>query len=323
VELARHVIDGHKPGPHLLITGGVHGDEFEPMAAVRQLMWLIRPEELCGHVTLVPVVNEPAFRRGQRTAEDGLDLARTCPGREDGSVTERIAWELSKLIRAADYYIDLHTGGTRLTVLPLTGYTLHPNADVLEKQRRMARAFGLPLIWGTDPNLEGRSLSVARDADVPAIYAEYLGGGRFDPAGVEAYVRGCRGVMMELGMISQARSASEGKAVLASESVPRLRVGLVESDGTRSVPTVYEDARPGAGHMQVNHPSPVEGFFSPTVTLGQVVKAGDDLGTVCDLLGHRVETIRSRYTGTVIVLHTFPRVEEGTSVAVVLETPAI
>jgi predicted deacylase len=318
VELAGHVIDGHEPGPHLLITGGVHGDEFEPMEAVRQLMWLIRPEELCGRVTLVPVVNEPAFRRGQRTAEDGLDPARTCPGREDGSVTERIAWELSKLIRSADYYIDLHTGGTRLTVLPLTGYTLHPNAEVLDKQRRMARAFGLPLIWGTDPNLQGRSLSVARDANVPAIYAEYLGGGRFDPAGVEAYVRGCLGVMSELGMLSQARRASEGNAVLELEGVPRLRVGLV-NDG-ETPPRVVEDPRPGAGHMQVNHPSPVEGFFDPMVTLGQAVKAGDELGTVCDLLGHRVETIRSRYTGIVIVLHTFPRVEEGTSVAVVLES---
>lgn len=72
--------------------------------------------------------------------------------------------------------------------------------------------------------------------------------------------------------------------------------------------------------MQVNHPSPIEGFFEPAVTLGQEVCAGDVLGTVCDPLGHRDESVHSRYTGTVIVLHTFPRVEEGTSVAVVLET---
>ncbi len=302
MELRKHEIVGHQPGRHLLITGGVHGDEFEPMAAVRQLMREIRPEVLSGRVTLVPVVNEPAFRRGQRTAEDGLDLARTCPGREDGSVTEQIAWELTKLIRSADYYIDLHTGGTRLTVLPLTGYTLHPNAEVLSTQRRMARAFGLPLIWGTDPNLEGRSLSVARDEDVPAIYAEYLGGGRFDPAGVEAYVRGCLSVMAELGIVERNLFRSE------------------PTNGMNSVLQIVEDSRPGAGHMQVNHPSPVEGFFTPAVALGQEVKAGDVLGTVCDPLGHRDETIRSRYTGIVIVLHTFPRVEEGSSVAVVLET---
>lgn len=322
-EILRHEIVGHRPGPHLLITGGVHGDEFEPMAAVRRLMREIPAEELYGKVTLVPVVNEPAFLRGQRTAEDGLDLARTCPGKADGSLTEQIAWELSKLIHSADYYIDLHTGGTRLTVLPLTGYTLHPNGEVLSAQRRMARAFGLPLIWGTDPNVVGRSLSVARDANVPAIYAEYLGGGRFEPAGVDAYVRGCLGVMEEFGLLqsSPAPSGSDGKTGSQAPHVAPLVAGLVADSGTLA-PRIVEDLRPGSGYMQVNHPTPIEGFFEPAVMLGQEVRAGEVLGTVCDLLRHRVETIRSRYTGTVIVLHTFPRVDEGTSVAVVLETPA-
>ena len=288
-------IAGQRPGPHLLITGGVHGDEFEPMAAVRQLAGELRPEELRGKVTLAPVVNEPAFRLGQRCAGDGLDLARTCPGRADGSLTERIAFALSQLIESADLYIDLHTGGTRLTVLPLTGYVLHPIPVVLGQQRRMARAFGLPLIWGTDPTLPGRSLSVAQDANIPAIYAEYLGGGRFDPAGVAAYVSGCRNVMAEFEMLDE-RPATPTQA-----------------------PLVVEDGRPGAGHMQVNHPAPCEGFFEPVVALGQKVAEGDVLGSICDPLGRQAEVIRSRYTGLVIVLHTFPRVEAGVSVAVVME----
>jgi predicted deacylase len=294
-------ITGQLPGPHLLISGGVHGDEFEPMAAVRQLARELRPEELRGRVTFVPVVNEPAFRLGHRCAEDCLDLARTCPGRADGSITERIAFELSQLIRSADLYIDLHTGGTRLMVLPLAGYVLHPDQAVLGQQRRMARAFGLPLIWGTDPNLPGRSLSIARQANIPAIYAEYLGGGRFDPEGVAAYVRGCRNVMVEFGMLDE-----EG-------------MGHGKQGGHGEEPLIVEDDRPGAGHMQVNHPAPSEGFFEPSVTLGERVAAGDLLGTVSDPLGGRVEVIRSRYAGTVIVLHTFPRVEAGVSVAVVME----
>ncbi|MBC7854615.1 MAG: succinylglutamate desuccinylase/aspartoacylase family protein [Pirellulaceae bacterium] len=286
---------GERPGPHLLITGGVHGDEFEPMAAVRQLARELRTDELRGRVTLISVVNEPAFRLGQRCAEDGLDLARTCPGRADGSVTEQIAFALSALIRSADLYIDLHTGGTRLMVLPLTGYVLHTDSAVLEQQRRMARAFGLPLTWGTDPLLPGRSLSVARDANVPAIYAEYLGGGRFDPAGVAAYVRGCRGVMAEFGMLD-------------GPPAPPIHA-----------PLFVEDSRPGSGHMQVNHPAPCEGFFEPAVQLGQRVQMEDILGTICDPFGQRAEVIRSRFAGIVIVLHTFPRVEAGVSVAVVLE----
>jgi predicted deacylase len=295
--LATIEIAGERAGPHLLITGGVHGDEFEPMAAARQLARELRPEELRGKVTLVPVVNEPAFRLGNRCGEDGLDLARTCPGRADGSVTERIAFALSQLIRSADLYIDLHTGGTRLMVLPLTGFVLHPDLAVLEQQRRMARAFGLPLIWGTDPNLPGRSLSVARDADIPAIYAEYLGGGRFEPAGVEAYVDGCRRVMGEFGLLDE----------------------KPENPAPNHAPLLVEDSRPGAGHMQVNHPTPRDGFFTPAVKLGQRVQVGDVLGTVCDLLGQRMEVIHSRYAGMVIVLHTFPRVAADVSVAVVLE----
>ena len=299
MKLATHEITGSSTGPHLLITGGVHGDEFEPMAAIRQLMLEIRPEELRGRVTLVPVVNEPAFALGQRTADDGLDLARTCPGRPDGSVTEQIAFALSALIHTADLYIDLHTGGTRLMVWPLTGYVLHRDERTLNQQRRMARAFGLPLIWGTDPSLPGRSLSVARDANVPAIYAEYLGGGRLDPEGIAAYVTGCLNVMREFELLPK----------LAVES-PQRQLWIVEDD------------RPGSGHMQVNHPSPCAGFFQPQVELGQPVQEGAVIGTVSDPLGQHVAQFRARYTGTVIVLHTFPRVAAETSVAVILETPS-
>jgi predicted deacylase len=266
------------------------------MAACRRLIREIPAEKLHGRVTLVPVVNEPAFARGQRTGEDGRDLARTCPGRADGSITEQIAAALSALIREVDYYIDLHTGGTRLVVQPLTGYTLHKNPEVLAVQRRMARAFGLPIIWGTDPNLDGRSLSVARDANVPAIYAEYLGGGGCSPAGVEAYVAGCLNVLTELGMLA-------GRAV--KEAVN---------------PIVVEDDRPGAGHMQVNHQTPVAGFFEPAVHLGQPVATGDLIGTVCDVLGETITPIHAKYAGLVLVLHTFSRVNEGDGVVVILPT---
>jgi predicted deacylase len=289
------LIIGLEPGPHVLITGGVHGDEFEPMAAVRRHIQILRAEKLRGRVTLVPVVNESAFRLGRRTGEDGLDLARTCPGRSDGTATEQIAFALSELIRTADYYIDLHTGGTRLQVLPLVGYTLHPVAEVLATQRRMARAFGLPIIWGTDPNLNGRSLSVARDARVPAIYAEYHGGGGCDPAGIDAYVQGCLRVLADVGMI---------------ESVP---------SPPTSEPLIVEDNRPDAGHMQVNHPSPCEGFFEPAVELGQHVQEGDLFGTVTDVLGRHAEPIHAAHAGIVLVLHTFARVDAGESVGVVLE----
>ena len=295
--LTREQFTGTTPGIHLLITGGVHGDEWEPMAACRRLIDRFRRTQLrSGTLTIIPVVNEPAFRRGTRTAEDGLDLARTCPGRVDGSVTERIAFAVSERIRQADRYIDLHTGGTACRIAPLVGYTLHPDETILAEQRRMAEAFALPIIWGTDPSLNGRTLSVARDAGVPAIYAEYHGGGTCDPAGIDAYEQGCLRVMAEYGMISDAPARPE------------------------ITPWLVEDSRINSGHLQIQHPAPSAGFFEPAVSLGEQVERGDCLGTVSDLLGNQRQSILAEHAGTVLVLHTFARVEAGTGLAVVLST---
>lgn len=294
IKLKQKVMEGRRSGPHLLITGGVHGDEFESMVAVRQLMHRVDPQVLSGKLTLIPVANESAFRNFHRFGTDGLDLARTFPGCTEGSVTEQIAAALSALIRDADFYIDLHTGGTTVSVSPLAGYLLHINPQVLEKQREMAQAFNLPVVWGTSAELDGRSLSVARDADVPAIYTEYYGSAVCHAEGVEAYTEGCLNVMGVLGMIDRQVGPSQVKHVV-------------------------EDPRPMSGHMQLHNPSPMEGYFESHVVLGQRVAAGDLLGVVCNELGDVREEVRSSQTGFILVVRTFPRVNEGDSVAVILE----
>jgi predicted deacylase len=290
---------GQLKGPHLLITAGVHGDEFESIAAVQRLIgWFVSNDQriagLQGKITLVPVVNQSAFMRGHRCGDDGLDLARTCPGDVDGSDTEQIAHHLSELIRSADYYIDLHTGGTEFAVFPLAGYTLHPDAEVLEKQRRMATAFNLPFVWGTSANLDGRSLSVARDAGIPAIYCEYLGSASCDPTGVDSYGDGCLNVMAELSMLDSQQPASRVKHV-------------VENDD------------PGSGHMQVCNPSPETGLFEARVKLGDHVNAGQTIGIVREAFSTEEHAMKADKTGIVIVLRTFPRVRKGESVGVVVE----
>ena len=294
IQLKSRTFGEANAAPHLLITGGVHGDEFEPMEAIRRLAQLPELKGLRGRLTLVPIVNEAAFARGHRVAEDGLDLARTCPGKENGSITERTAFALSQLIRSADYYIDLHTGGTALSVWPLAGYTLHPDPAVLEKQREMARAFNLPVTWGTDPTLEGRSMSVARDARVPAIYAEYLGAATCSQTGVVAYIEGCLNVMGMLGMIER-----------------KLPLSVVQH--------AVEDSRPNSGHMQRCYPAPSDGYFETAVELGQLVAEGDSLGCIADPLGDRRQEVISTQTGYVLVLRTFPSVKTGDSLAVILE----
>jgi predicted deacylase len=299
VELRQFSFLGQGDGPHLLITGGVHGDEFEPIAAIHRLRLLLEqksPEvaSLRGRVTLVPIVNESAFLRGHRCGDDGKDLARTCPGCPDGSITEQTAYALSQLIHTADYYIDLHTGGTELSVYPLCGYVMHANPGVLEVQRRMARAFNLPVVWGTAANLPGRSLSVARDANVPAVYCEYLGAATCVPAGVDAYVEGCLNVMAELNLLDRVRPANLVKHVV-------------------------ENPEPNSGHMQICNPAPVAGYWETHVQLGDEIQAGQVLGMVHPLDGGESRSITATETGILVVLRTFPRVLAGDSVGVVME----
>lgn len=293
--IAARVIAG-ADGPRLLVLAGVHGDEYEPMEAVRRLAVTLESIRIRGTVTLVPVANPTAFAAGSRCGADGLDMARSFPGSPDGSATQRAAHAVTTRLAAADALIDLHTGGRALRVLPMTGYTLHPEPAILDAQRRMARAFGLPVIWGTTPALEGRSLSAARDARVPAIYAEHGGGGGCDEAGVAALVRGCLGVMRDLGII-------EGQAAPEPPQVP----------------LVVEDGRPASGHMQASHPAPADGFFLPAVGLGTAVRVGDVIGRICDPLGTAVRDIRADASGIVLVLRAEPSVRAGDALAVVLE----
>jgi len=296
MELQSKTIVGRADGPHLLIVGGVHGDEWEPMAACRRLLGEFDPANLRGRVTIVPVVNEAAFARGTRMADDRLDLARVCPGRDDGSVTEQAAAALARLIRRADYFIDMHTAGTVFQLLPLAGYGIHADPDVLAKQRRMARAFNLPLVWGTDGRFNGTSLSVARDAKVPAIYVEHGGGGMCDPRRVDECVAGCLNVARALGMLD------------AAEPLNRVRY-YVEDDRDRS------------GHLQSKCPSPAAGYFQPEVGLGDIVKQGQQVGGVDDPLGERSEPIMAYTDGMVMLLRTFPSVQVGDPLIVILPVP--
>jgi predicted deacylase len=298
-EIAVRVLAGSTAGPRLLVLAGVHGDEYEPMEAVRRLATRLASLPFRGSVALVPVANPTAFAAATRTGSDGLDMARSFPGDPLGSPTQRAAHAVTCELELADCLVDLHTGGRAMRALPMVGYTLHPDPRILDTQRRLARSFGLPVIWGTSPALEGRSLSAARDRGVPAIYAEHGGGGG-DPRAVDDYVRGCLGVMRELEMIA----AGAGEAEPVADAV------------------VVEDSRPGSGHMQASHPAPVAGFFRPRVSLGDAVGAGDLVGTICDPLGEAVHEVLAQAAGLVLVLRAEPSVRAGDALVVILERPA-
>ncbi|WP_300600457.1 succinylglutamate desuccinylase/aspartoacylase family protein [Niabella sp.] len=285
-----------KEGPKLLLIAGVHGDEYEPMMAAMELYGRLEGRLEKGTVTIATVANESAYCNGQRTGADGLDLARICPGNAVGSLSEAAAAALSEQIVAHDYLIDMHTGGALFDIYPLTGYLLHKDPAVLETQRRMAGAFNLPLIWGTDASPNGRTLSVARDAGIPAIYVEYGGGNKVSAAIVTAYVHGCLGVLRHLQMI-----ATDG----------------VEQP-FNNVDYRVEDPEPDGGFLQGKMASEFDGIFLPEVRAGNRVEAGQLWGTIFDPLTHRQYPVVADRTGLVLFIRRSPRVKAGDSLGGIL-----
>jgi predicted deacylase len=294
IQLPALVVRGKKPGKTLLASAGVHGDEFEGMAALWRIFDDIDPAALSGDFIAVPLANPPAYEAGLRVnPDDRQDLARVFPGDAGGTVTEQIAFSLThRFIRHADFYCDLHSAGQYYRMPPLVGYQLRPE-PLLSAQRTAAKAFGLPLIWGTT-GLPGRSLSAAAEFGVPAIYAEITGEGRCRRDDVDTYVACIRRLMAHLGMIADAPPAPLQRWVI-------------------------EDDRPQAGFLQVQNRAPLGGYFDTSVKVLDEVKAGQSLGVIRDPLGNVLHEVRAGHAGLVVFLRTFPRVHAGDPVCTVLE----
>jgi len=289
-------IDSQHKGPHILLIAGVHGDEYEPMIAVMELYNQLKRILVKGKVTLVTGASETAYAAGTRTGADGLDLARICPGNTNGSVSEVAAFRLSEWIRACDGVVDLHTGGALFDIYPLSGYMLHHQPEVLETQRRMAAAFNLPLVWGTDARAGGRTLSVARDAGIPAIYAEYGGGNMVQASIIAAYVQGCLGVLDHFKMLVD---GAFSKAPVA-------------------VKHTVEDAEPESGFLQGKMQSAFDGIFVPAVQVGAMVKKGAEWGCIFDPVRQEKYPVFADRSGLVLFVRRHPRVSAGESLGGIL-----
>ena len=124
------IVRGSSPGPTLLVSAGVHGDEYVGVRAIFETRAALDPTSLSGQLIALPIVNYPAH-----CAFPG------CPG---GSPTERLAWAFDKSFLAlADFYRDLHSGGVRFAMPAVVGFEA---AD--PRGRTPAEAFGAPPIRG-------------------------------------------------------------------------------------------------------------------------------------------------------------------------------
>ena len=134
------VARGRRPGPTLVVSANVHGDEYEGVRAILEIFEWLDPEAMSGDLLAVPVVNVPAFWSGTRTSPlDDANLARVFPGDPDGTPSQQIAWHFAhSVIARADFYLDLHSGGIRYRMPGMAGYP-RPTPAPARPPRPLAR----------------------------------------------------------------------------------------------------------------------------------------------------------------------------------------
>ncbi|HOB94886.1 MAG TPA: succinylglutamate desuccinylase/aspartoacylase family protein [Aquabacterium sp.] len=148
-------IASHVPGPKLLVTGGVHGNEVCGTLAIRRVLAELDAGTLVirrGSVSFVPVCNPLAFQRGQRGGDRNLNRAlEPKPAPQDNE--DRLANWLCPILAAHDGLLDLHSfhsGGA-----PFVMVGPHDNAGPLEPFAQAAVEEGLARVLGVPRAVDG------------------------------------------------------------------------------------------------------------------------------------------------------------------------
>jgi len=270
-------LTGQARRPRVVVTAGIHGDEFEGVRAVGRLLHELAPDTLRGALVLVPVAHPPAHAARTRTSPlDGADLNRTFPGDPDGTPTERLAAALlDGVVADADLLIDLHSGGTRYEFAPMVGFRTEPDT-VAVASHAAAAAFGLPWLWQMGGDRGVFSYEASRRG-MPCLGMEAGGRGGCRAEDVETMRAGVFNVLRHLGMLP-------GDA-LPPPSLP-----------------VY------AGEWIL---SPATGLWDARVTLGETVAAGQLLAVILSPEGDTLAALHAPEAGFVGSIRTFCALDAG------------
>ncbi|MBM3789486.1 MAG: succinylglutamate desuccinylase, partial [Acidobacteria bacterium] len=203
------VIHGARPGPALALVAGSHGTEYASIIALEKMIGLLDPGQLTGTVVILPLVNTASFEQkiAHLNPVDGKNMNRTYPGREDGTLSERSSYLITReVVEQCDHLIDFHGGDLDESLRPYSYWTRTGRVEQDRISKEMVLAFGLDhIIVSTDrPKDPGASRYLENTATTrgkPSITVEAGHAGTVDPEDVECLVQGTLSVMRYLNML--------------------------------------------------------------------------------------------------------------------------
>jgi hypothetical protein len=177
----------------------------------------------------------------------------------------------------------MHCGDGNEALMLYSYWMISPQAELNERTKAMALAFGLRHIIiddtrGPDPADSKYLGNTALTRGIPAITTEAGMLGRTDEDSIARNLQGALNVMKLLKMI-------EGRPPVLENPVWIDKYEVVAS----------------------NH----DGLFAPAVELGAMVEAGQTVGVVRDDLGEIVEELKAPFAGIILYIINTPPANKG------------
>jgi uncharacterized protein len=264
------------PGPTILFTAGIHGDEVNGVEIVRQLIASGINKPKCGTIICIPVINIFGFINLNREFPDGRDLNRVFPGSKNGSLASRVAYKLvHSIIPHVDLIIDYHTGSA--------GRFNAPHLRFVKENKELndlAKVFGAPFVLYSK-NLNKSFRNTCHKLGKPMLLFE--GGKSFhiDETVTASGIKGAKRILQHFGMLKSAFTVAKP----SNDSIY-----ITESSWKRAK---------------------YSGMFKSSVKVGVKVGKKDILGTITDPFGKFNHFVKANNAGYIINVNESPIVYQG------------
>ena len=266
-------------GPVVLFSGGIHGDEFNGIEIVRQIISKKINKPKKGTIICIPIINIYGFINRSRDFPDGRDLNRVFPGSKKGSLASRFAYHIiTDIMPLVNYAVDFHAGGASRFNAPQIRLT--PNNPEV---KILADAFNAPFTLFSK-NIVGSFRSSSEKINVKMLLFE---GGKSLDINHDVAQEGINGVkrlLNHLGMLD-----------------PKHDVPIQKK------PTIYIEK---SNWLRAK----CSGLLIDQNLVGQFVKKGTLLGMITDPFGKFERKIKAPNDGFVLNANHSPIVYQGDAI---------
>ena len=267
------------PGPTILITAAIHGDEINGVEIVRQLIARKLNKPKRGTIICIPILNVFGFLNTQRTFPDGRDLNRSFPGTRRGSLASRVAYHFtSEILPHADYCLDFHTGGSSRFNAPQI--RVKPND---KKVLQLAKIFNVPFTVYSN-NLKKSYRATCDKMGIPIVLFE---GGKSLESNKQIVNYGVRGTVRFLSYLGMLDSRFK-------VTVPLKNTVIIEKSKW------IRAQRSGLFHLKIK--------------INSLVEKGDLLATITDPYGTMRFKVLAPNKGYIINVNQSPIVHQGDAI---------